>query len=270
MLEHVASACPAETHGALLSMRRVPSLCGQTQRTIDVRLADCEGLRHEANALINRMYAWRGYGADHVLPANNDHQAVFTASMEDKVIATLTLTVDSPAGLSTDQTFREELDTLRQAPGTSLCELTKFAVDPTTKSPSVLAGLFHVIFIYGMQRFDCTDLLIEVHPRHVRYYEAMLGFDCLGPAKVDESVSWWPSDTPVQLMRLKVSDIGEQIIRFAGRTDKMGRSLYPYFFSQDEEQEVAMRVARLWNAESSHSEPRSRSGMSGTFWRSAA
>ncbi|MCW2362057.1 MULTISPECIES: N-acyl amino acid synthase FeeM domain-containing protein [Sphingobium] len=264
------SASLAEPHGGLLSVRRIPSACGQRLRTIDVRLADRPDLRQQAHDLLNRMYGWRGYGMAHLLPDNGDHQAVFTAALEDAVIATLTLTVDSPAGLSTDQTFRTELDALREAPGARLCELTKFAVDPMTKSPSVLAGLFHVIFIYGMQRFDCTDLVIEVHPRHVRYYEAMLGFDRLGPPKMDESVSWWPKDTPVQLMRLKVCDVADQINRFAGRADKIGRSLYPYFFSRDEEQDVARRVARLWDRDAGCAEPRSRNGMSGTFWRSAA
>jgi len=216
------------------------------------------------------MYSWRGYGAEHALPEEGDQHAIFTAFVEDEMIATLTLTVDSPLGLSTDQTFKQELDDLRKVPGASLCELTKFAVDPATKSPSVLAGLFHVIFIYGMQRFDCTDLVIEVHPRHVHYYEAMLGFDCVGPAKIDSSVSWWPADTPVQLMRLRVSDIAEHINRFAGRTDKLGRSLYPHFFTKEEEQAVAMRVARLWEAKDSQSPSRGRKGMNGTFWRSAA
>jgi hypothetical protein len=235
-------------NGALLSMLRVPAPHGQEHKTIAVRLADCDGLRSQANVLINRMYGWRGYGSDHEI-AGGEHCVTFTASSENEVIGTLTLTVDTPAGLSTDHTFKRELDRYRKMPGARLCELTKFAVDPATKSPPALAALFHVIFIYGMQRFDCTDLFIEVHPRHIRFYEAMLGFKRVGPPKIDDSVTWWPSDTPVQLMRLKVSAIRRQIDRHAGRTLRDGRSLYPYFFSPEEERGIALRVACLGGGE---------------------
>lgn len=233
--------------GAVLSACRTLPTGGQVEKTIAVRLADCVGLRNEANILVNRMYEWRGYGADHEL-SNGDHCVTFTASSEDEVIGTLTLTVDTPAGLATDQTFRAELDEFRKMPGTRLCELTKFAVDPATKSPQALAALFHVIFIFGMQRFDCTDLFIEVHPRHVRYYEAMLGFKRVGPSKIDTSVSWWPENVPVQLMWLEVAEIRRQIERHAGRGSRGGRSLYPYFFSPDEEEGIAARVASLSDA----------------------
>ena len=243
------SVGPVQAGGSLLSMRKVPAPSGQEGRTIAVRVADCDGLRSQANVLINRMYSWRGYGSEHML-ARGDHCVTFTASSSDDVIGTLTLTVDTPAGLSTDHTFKEELDEFRKVPGAKLCELTKFAVDPETKSPAALAALFHVIFIYGMQRFDCTDLMIEVHPRHVRFYEAMLGFKRVGPPKIDTSVTWWPADTPVQLMRLEVADIRSQIDRHAGRTARDGRSLYPYFFSPEEELAISKRVAALHGRES--------------------
>jgi hypothetical protein len=250
-------------------MRRIPLMRGQDEKTIAVRLADCDGLRTQASILINRMYSWRGYGADHHLPPG-DHRVTFTASAEDEVVGTLTLTVDTAAGLSTDHTFKQELDEFRKVPGAKLCELTKFAVDPSTKSPAVLAALFHVIFIYGIQRFDCTDLFIEVHPRHVRYYEAMLGFERVGPPKIDNSVTWWPAETPVQLMRLKVSDIRGQIDRHAGTSSRDGRSLYPYFFSPEEEEGIAARVALLGPKHLKAGEALPHKRMEGTFWRAAA
>lgn len=250
-------------------MRQVPSPCGGTQKTISVGLADCDSIRSQACILVNRMYSWRGYGNDHLL-SNDKHKATFAASVDDDVIGTLTLTVDTPSGLSTDQTFKDELDAFRKIPGTRLCELTKFAVDPSTKSPAVLAALFHVIFIYGMQRFDCTDLVIEVHPRHVRYYEAMLGFERIGTPRIEPSVSWWPSDVPVQLMRLKISDIRREIDLHAGKSPKEGRSLYPYFFSQEEEQLIANRVARLWASDTKHEDVARRSSRNGRYWQKAA
>jgi hypothetical protein len=38
---------------------------GSIEKTITVRLADCDGERNTANMLINRKYSRRGYGANH-------------------------------------------------------------------------------------------------------------------------------------------------------------------------------------------------------------
>src|SRR5436190_455773 len=64
--------------------------------------------------------------------------------------------------------------------GRRVCEFTKLAMDSVVRSKRVLAALFHVSYIYGhlLMRYD--NLLIEVNPRHVRYYERMLGFRALG------------------------------------------------------------------------------------------
>ena len=240
--------------GALLCMHQVPVGCDHERRTIAVRLADCEGQRNQASILVNRMYSWRGYGAAHQLSAA-DNCVTFTASSDDDMIGTLTLGVDSSRGLAADQTFKDELDAFRATPGVQLCELTKFAVDPTTKSKPALAALFHVIFIYGSERFNCTDLIIEVHPRHIRFYEVMLGFRRVGEPKIDNSVTWWPEDVPVQLMRLEVAEIRRQIEEHAGRSAKSGHSLYPFFFSPEEERGIAQRVSALARADAKVSTP---------------
>ena len=69
-----------------------------------IRLADCDGQRNRANMLLNRMYSWRGYGADHELPIA-PNSVTFTAMSGEDMIGTLTLNVDSPARLTADKTF---------------------------------------------------------------------------------------------------------------------------------------------------------------------
>jgi hypothetical protein len=198
------------------------------------------------------MYSWRGYGSEHEL-SFNQHRVTFTACSDDQVIGTLSLGVDGADGLAADETFKEELDEFRQMPGAKLCELTKFACDPSTKSQAALAALFHVIFIYGTQRFSCTDLFIEVHPRHIRFYEALLGFKRIGSPKLNPEVTWWPADVPVQLMWLKVSDIRRFIDEQAGNSASAGHSLYPHFFSPAEERGIWSRIAALSGSPKSHS-----------------
>ena len=211
----------------------------RSSESIDICLADSDVQRASASNLLNRMYSWRGYGTHHQLPSA-PQSATFTACASGQVFATLTLTVDSEHGLAVDQTFAPEVQKFRDIPGTRLCELTKFAVDTSTSSRPLLAALFHVIFIYGSRKFHCSDLLIEVNPRHRRFYEAMLGFKSLGDARTNSAVN-----APAHLLWLNVADIRRNIDRFAAGESGPGRSLYSDFFSEDEERGIYARLAAV-------------------------
>jgi hypothetical protein len=226
--------------GAQLHTISLPSESGPAEDSLTIRLADCDGQRSRANMLLQRMYSWRGYGTQHQLP-RAPNCVTFTATSQDDVIGTLTLTVDSRAGLAADRTFKDEIDSFRKGPGAKLCELSKFAFDTSTPARPRLAALFHIIFIYGSMHFDCTDLFIEVNPRHTRFYEVMLGFTRIGEPKTNASVN-----APSQLMWLNVADIRRQIDKHAGTAEERGgRSLYPHFFSAKEEAGIYGRLAGL-------------------------
>jgi hypothetical protein len=149
----------------------------------------------------------------------------------------LTLNVDGESRLAADRTFPDELRKFREAPGAKLCELTKFAFDSSAPSRPRLAALFHIMFIYGSTHFECTDLFIEVNPRHRRYYQVMLGFTPVGAMKTNESVG-----APSQLMWLNVGEIRRLIDRFADDKVASERSLYPHFFSAKEEEGIYARM----------------------------
>ena len=202
-----------------------------------VHLVESQRDRDLARDLLNRMYDWRGYGSNHALdPA--DLSTTFAVSMDEEIISTLSLRVDSGNGLAADKTFRDVLRETRKSSNASLCELTKFACRPSNESRILLASMFHTIFIFGTEKYACTDLFIEVNPRHIRFYEAMLGFEKLGELRTNEGV-----DAPSQLMRLKVADIANNIRRHVGRDDPAAmRSLYPNFLSEEEEQAVRAAV----------------------------
>lgn len=199
--------------------------------SLTVRLANTDGQRSAANMLLSRMYSWRGYGRNHSVQGS-PNCVTFTAASKGEVVGTLTLRVDSAAGLASDAIFREELAPFRAAPGAKLCELTKFAFDRSASSQRHLAALFHLVFIYGSRQFACTDLFIEVNPRHCRYYEVLLGFVRVGDLKTNLSV-----DAPSQLMWLNVGAIRRLIDQHtADRSSSTAqRSLYQHFFSRDEE-----------------------------------
>src|SRR5438045_1592409 len=87
--EPQAATGSAQMHGA----------CGQVvSDSLTVRLANTDGQRSAANMLLSRMYSWRGYGRNHSVQGS-PNCVTFTAACKGEVVGTLTLRVDSGAGL---------------------------------------------------------------------------------------------------------------------------------------------------------------------------
>ena len=184
------------------------------------------------------MYAGRGYRCTALPDEAAPHRITLTATEDDDTIGTITVGFDSPAGLHVDELFAAETDALRKA-GRRLCEFTKLAMDAFVQSKRVLASLFHVAYVCAHRLMGCDDLLVEVNPRHVRFYERMLGFEVCGPERMNPRV-----DAPAVLMRLRLTHAREQIGRFGGVDEarEADRSLYPHFFSRDQEASIFGRL----------------------------
>lgn len=210
------------------------------RKLFKVRMADSEGRRSSASLLINKMYSWRGYEANTQLH-ENPNRITLMASDEDATIATISIGFDSHVGLLADDLYKAEIDTLR-AEGRRICEFTKLAIDNAVRSKRVLGAVFHIACIYShrIQRF--TDLVIEINPRHVKFYERMLGFIHAGPQRLNLRVN-----APAILMRLEFAYVRSQVAKLGGRGEsaKDERSLYPYFFSAAEESGIAGRLITL-------------------------
>ena len=154
------------------------------RQSFRIRLADTQGQRNAAGMLIKRMYSWRGYST--ALPSTGDPNRV-TLTAADKLhpdipAGTISLGFDCPEGLLADQIYKTDLDQFR-ARGCKICELTKLAFERTLNSKQGLASLFHIAYIYAYSIHQRTDLFIEVNPRHVKFYQTMLGFQQCGEEK---------------------------------------------------------------------------------------
>ncbi len=171
----------------------------------------------------------------------NPNRITLSASDKGSVIGTVTLGIDSPVGILADEVFRDHIDQFR-ARGAKVCEITKLAFDLNVRSKLALASLFHVLFIYGRHLHQCTDVFIEVNPRHRRYYETMLGFQRLGEVRSNPRV-----DAPAYLLWTSLDKVDEQIQRLGGKSEHAGneRSLFPYFFSPREEAGIAARLFQI-------------------------
>lgn len=203
-----------------------------------VRLATTEDRRKSASLLIEKMYSWRGYDADAL--SQDPNKITLVAYQDDKVVGTLTLGLDSPQGMVVDELYKREADLLR-AEGRNPCDITRLAVDQDIKSKSVLAALFHLSFIYGHNIHQATDFLIEVNPRHVLFYERMLGFKPFGEERICPRVN-----APAVLLRLDLAHADEQIVHYGGTGAAVPgvKSIYPYFFSREDELGITQRLLK--------------------------
>jgi hypothetical protein len=210
------------------------------QDSYGIRLTDTPEGRNSASMLINKMYAWRGYAGTHQF-SDDPNRITLTASDKGDVVGTLTLGIDSSVGLAADAIFKEELDQFR-ARGAKLCEFTKLAFDTAVRSKTALANLFHLAVIYARDIHLCTDIVIEINPRHRRFYEHMLGFKRAGELKMNPRVN-----APAYLLRVELAHVTAQIEKYGGTfaTEPSERSFYPYFFSPREEEGIRARLLSI-------------------------
>lgn len=208
------------------------------ERPFTIRMAGVGQERDHASELLQQRYAWRGYRTVSLPADQTGHRTTLSAHDGDRTIGTLTLELDGPSGLGADDAFGEVVEGLR-AQGRRTAEFTRLAVDPGVNSPQVLAALFHVGYIvaYCIRRYD--TLLLEVNPRHVRFYERMLGCEVIGTERKHAGV-----DAPAVLLSARFKFIRDQIGIWGGRPEHVGRarSLYPFAFSKDEEIGILNRL----------------------------
>ena len=208
------------------------------QRQFKVKAAESENRRSGANRLLKDRYGWRGYNQVNLPTDQSVHKFTLSAVENQITIGTITVAFDGPDVLSADATFGTEVAQLRSE-GRRICEFTKLAVDPELGTKRVLAALFHVTYIVAHRIRGYDLLLIEVNPRHVRYYERMLGCKVLAAERLNKSVS-----APAVLLAVDFDYIKARIGEFGGHhaAAAQERSLYPFAFSLREEAVVISRM----------------------------
>lgn len=210
--------------------------------TFKIRLAHDDSRTREARFLVEKRYRDVGYK----VAAQNGHQLcperiTLATYKDEQVIGTITIGFDTGHGLLVDELYKQEVDSLRQQ-GLRVCEFTKLAIDHKGASKRMIAGLFQVASLYAVKIWGYTDIVIEVNPAHVAFYQRMLGFQPMGDERTCPRVG-----APALLLRLDVANYGQMMFdKFAGRPElaRQERSLYPYFMSAQEERVILARIAR--------------------------
>jgi GNAT superfamily N-acetyltransferase len=161
-------------------------------------------LRHHdaANMLVQQMHTCCGDNSESPGQRLDDPNHVTLAARQyDELAATLTLNRDSPEGLLADALYGPELARMRR-PERIVCEVTRLAVDPDFSSRDLLIDLFQAAFKYARDFFAASDAVIEVNPRHARYYQRLLGFRQIGRQRQCRRL-----DAPVVLLHQELDDM---------------------------------------------------------------
>ncbi len=202
-----------------------------------------EQARSKVSLLVERMYAWRGLHAHQpVMQDDRPGQTTLVACRGDHVFGTVTIGIDSGDGLLADALYREQIDAAREEGG-RVCELTRLAMDPSFNTPEVMSTVFHLAFMVARFIHDMTDLFVEVHPRHARFYRRMLDCRIVGPERICPRVG-----APAVLLQLPLEHVERQISRLGGNRSPDDRSLYRLFFSPAEQQNLVRRMRTMRQA----------------------
>ncbi|MDG3065939.1 hypothetical protein ACFQ4M_05100 [Thauera mechernichensis] len=154
------------------------------QNGFQIRIANgCDDLKRQSSRLVERMYSARGlfpYG----MHAELDRRDITVVALrEGHAVATLTLRMDLGSGLLADTLYSNEIDAVRKTGG-KVCEITRLAIDPDLGSHDALAGLLQALYVLAKLTQRMSDVFIEVHPRHARFYQRIFGYRVAGPERV--------------------------------------------------------------------------------------
>jgi hypothetical protein len=231
---HASAGSGARAHIATQADAGAHALAGPM---VNVHIACSDVSRADANGLLSKMYAWRGYAlsADAEAAAN---QITLYAESAGVVVGTMSLWLDRQNNLPADNVFGDRLELLRRQ-GRRLCEPSRLAIDRGA-SKRVFAALIHTSYIYAHHVHGFSDYVIEVNPRHVGFYKHMLGFADFGAERECARVG-----APAVLLRLPLDHMGAQIRRWGGSMGRDGgeRSFYPWFFAPADEPGIVARLS---------------------------
>jgi hypothetical protein len=213
---------------------------GAEHAAFKIRVAKREGFREAAGTLIERRYSERGYQTSRKQP-EDPNLFTFVAYDEGKLVGTVGIRIDSERGLSADQLYKDEVDTLRSA-GCRLCEYTRLAVDHEAISKPVLAGLFHTAWMFTYYLRYCDFAVIEVNPRHAPFYRRALMFEPLGQERLNTRVN-----APAVLLCLQNDRFPAEIQKFGGKPElaKTTRLMFPYWFGERQAEGILGRLREL-------------------------
>ncbi len=121
-----------------------------------------------------------------------------------RLLGTLTVRPDSSQGLLAEESYSAEIERLR-GEGSRVGELVKLAVEEGVDWKAALNALVQSAYLVTVVH-ALTDVLIEVNPRHVRFYERVFGFVVAAAERICARAG-----APSVLLRLDLVQFGRRL-----------------------------------------------------------
>lgn len=190
------SAAPAVTVPPIAS-------CAGWRTSIAVRAEQIQA----AEELVARRYAWRGYRVFPGVQSSGEEglRVMLLAQNAGRLMGTLTVRPDSPHGLYAENSYADEIHSLRTE-GHRLGELVKLAVEEGADWKIALDALVQSAYLVTRVVHALSDVVIEVNPRHVRFYQRVFGFAVAAAERFCERVG-----APSVLLRLDLERFGRRL-----------------------------------------------------------
>jgi hypothetical protein len=228
-----------------------PAGCSEQLINFKIRLATSDGQKRLARMLVQKMVATRGYETGGVAPAESletpNQLTLVVSDTKERPRGTMSMIFDTSAYLPADLLFHDLLSPLR-AQGRRLIEISRLAIDRSGGSKRLFAAMAHIFLIYATVVHRYTDWIIEANPRHVGFYEKLIGMQAMSEVRQGPAGA-----APAVLLRIALADMLERAEALGGRGtasaaddaslgDHVTEGLYPYFLSQDDARAIARRL----------------------------
>ena len=162
-----------------------------------------------AHELVGRRYAWRGYQTDAQAPSATScpdgSHVVLLAQCAGQLMGTLTVRRDTPQGLLAEQAYGDQIQSMRSE-GRRIGELVKLAIEEAVDWRGALDALVQSAYLVTRVVQGLTDVVIEVNPRHVRFYQRVFGFVLAGTERLCERAG-----APCVLLALDLERFGRRL-----------------------------------------------------------
>ena len=163
-----------------------------------------------AEELVCRRYSWRGYrvGAESSSAAacsEDGSRVVLLAQNAGRLMGTLTVRRDTPSGLLAESAYAEEIQEMR-GEGRRLGELVQLAIEEGADWRGALDALVQSAYLVTRVIQGLTDIVIEVNPRHVRFYQRVFGFVVTAAERFCERAA-----APCVLLSLNLESFGRRL-----------------------------------------------------------
>jgi hypothetical protein len=224
---------------------------GQPART-RIRVAATRVLREQCYRLAYRVYRAMGLIPEHpggwVVLRHDRFPSTVTYIEQDPFgdpISTATQLFDARAGFPFEDVFAPEVASLR-ARGARLSSIVRLVrTGGRGVGPAGLWRLINLFLIHAVRVRACTDLLIEVNPRHAGFYRRHLGFRTLAGSRPCPRAGGMPVRLLHLDLHLYVQEIGGMTPVASPWGYSSERSLYRRFLDADAERPVADALARM-------------------------